>query len=245
MSPIHDQWELSTNPTRLATVRHALELIAECAETDQRGADAGSDRQDQGPAVGISRSPNRRPTPTTEAYSPEPVLDEEKYQHVISVLQSLSLFIERNPSSFASLNEESIRDHFLLHLNGHYPGGATGETFNRSGKTDILLRVGDRNVFIAECKFWRGPKCFGDAIDQLLAYLSWRDCKCALLVFNRTKDSTAVAEKMHDEMEARSECRRTLSHNLDGESRYIFVKDSDPGRDIIISTSIFDVPTDE
>jgi len=32
-------------------------------------------------------------------------------------------------------------------------GKATGETFNRARKTDILLREGDRNVFIAECKF--------------------------------------------------------------------------------------------
>ncbi len=31
----------------------------------------------------------------------------------------------------------------------------TYETFNMSGKTDILLREGERNVFIAECKFWK------------------------------------------------------------------------------------------
>ena len=94
----------------------------------------------------------------------------------------MSLVIERNPSSFASLDEEAIRDHFLIQLNGHYEGGATGETFNASGKTDILIREGNKNVFIAECKFWRGPKIFADAVNQLLGYLTWRDSKCALLI---------------------------------------------------------------
>jgi len=187
--------------------------------------------------------PVKLPEPTTTAFSPEPVLAEEEYEHILSVLRGMSLVIERNPDSFATLDEESIRDHFLIQLNGHYQGGATGETFNRSGKTDILIRERDRNVFIAECKFWRGVKAFDEAIEQLLGYLSWRDCKCALLVFNKTKDSSAVAAKMHEAMEARAEHRRTVSRDLAGDSRYVYVKDSDPGRDIIITTQLFDVPT--
>ena len=95
----------------------------------------------------------------------------------------MALVIERSPASFASLDEEAIRTHFLLQLNGHYEGSATGETFNSSGKTDILIRVDNRNVFIAECKFWRGPKSFSEAIDQLLGYLSWRDSKGAFARF--------------------------------------------------------------
>jgi hypothetical protein len=109
------------------------------------------------------------------------VLDEKEYQHILEILRSMSLVIERNPTSFASLDEESIRDHFLLQLNGHYEGGATGETFNASGKTDILIREGNKNVFIAECKFWHGQKAFGEAIGQLLGYLTWRDSKCTRL----------------------------------------------------------------
>jgi len=98
--------------------------------------------------------PAKRPTAPTGKYEPEPVLDEKEYQHILEIIRSMSLVIERSPSSFASLDEEAIRDHFLLQLNGHYEGGATGETFNASGKTDILIRVDNKNVFIAECKFW-------------------------------------------------------------------------------------------
>lgn len=190
-------------------------------------------------------SPANRPKVTTEQYKPEPVLEEEEYQHILKVMRSMSLVIERNPEAFATLDEETIRTHFLLQLNGHYEGGATGETFNAAGKTDILIRADSRNIFIAECKFWRGPKVFNEAIDQLLSYLAWRDTKCALLIFNKTKDSSAVLQKMHEAMEARPEHRRTASHDPDGDSRYIFVKDSDPGREIIITTQMYDVPTSQ
>jgi hypothetical protein len=186
--------------------------------------------------------PIKSPSVPTEQYRPEPVLDLAEYEHILNVIRSMSLVIERGPKSFTSLDEEGIRNHFLIQLNGHYEGGATGETFNASGKTDILIRVEDRNVFIAECKFWRGPKAFTDAIDQLLSYLSWRDSKCALIIFNKTRNSSSVRQKIHEIMESRSEHRRTITYNPDGDSRYILVKESDPGREIIITTLLFDIP---
>ena len=189
--------------------------------------------------------PINRPKVSTEAYKPEPTLSESEYVHILNVLRSMSLVIERNPQDFSLLNEEAIRTHFLLQLNGHYEGTATGETFNASGKTDILIRADDKNVFIAECKFWKGPKTFSDAIDQLLSYLSWRDTKCALLIFNKTKDTSAVRSKMHEIMKNRQEHRKTVSYDPEGDSRYIFVKESDPGREIIITTQLYDIPKKE
>lgn len=182
------------------------------------------------------------PAVTGEKFFPEPVLDQKQYEHILGILRSMSLVIERNPAAFTSLDEETIRTHFLLQLNGHYEGSATGETFNASGKTDILIRVENRNVFIAECKFWRGQKSYSEAIDQILGYLSWRDSKCALLIFNQTMDTSAVRGKMHETMLARSEYRKTLSHDPSSDSRYVLVKSSDPGREIQIATMVFDVP---
>jgi len=189
--------------------------------------------------------PIHRPAVATEKYEPEPVLDEKEYNHILSILRSMSMVIERCPLAFSTLDEEAIRTHFLLQLNGHYEGDATGETFNASGKTDILIRAGDRNVFIAECKFWRGPKAFSEAVDQLLGYLSWRDSKCALLIFNKNKDSSTVRGKMHEIMTNRPEYKKTISHKADGDSSYIFVKESDPGREIMITTQLFDIPCPE
>lgn len=188
------------------------------------------------------KSPVSRPSVPTRKFVPEPILDQREFEHILGVLKSMALVIERSPASFASLDEEAIRIHFLLQLNGHYEGSATGETFNACGKTDILIRVDNRNVFIAECKFWRGAKSFFEAVDQLLGYLSWRDSKCALLIFNRAKDSSAVRQKMHELMTSRAEHRKTGSYNASGDALYTFVKPSDPGREIQIQTMLFDIP---
>lgn len=191
------------------------------------------------------QSPLKKPAIEVKDFQREPVLEEEEYKHILNVMRSMSLVIERNPKAFATLDEEAIRTHFLLQLNGHYEGGATGETFNVAGKTDILIREDDRNVFIAECKFWTGPKGFDNAIDQLLGYLTWRDAKCALIVFNKNKDSAGVCKKMHEEMEKRSEHQKTISHDPKSDSRYIFVKESEPEREITITTQLYDVPLAE
>jgi len=134
------------------------------------------------------------PPATTAQFKPEPALAMELYEHILKVVQDMALVMERSPDAFKAMNEEALRQHFLVQLNGQFEGKATGETFNMGGKTDILLREGDRNVFIAECKFWKGPKAFGEAIDQLLGYATWRDGKTAILVFNRgTETSTVLA----------------------------------------------------
>ena len=45
----------------------------------------------------------------------------------------------------------------LMILSTHF-GRATGEIFNLKGKTGILIRHEKSNVFVEECKFWRGEK---------------------------------------------------------------------------------------
>jgi hypothetical protein len=68
---------------------------------------------------------------------------------------------------------------------------ATGETFNKAGKTDILMRHDKHNIFVAECKFWRGRQQHLATIDQLLGYLTWRDSKTAILYFVDNREITA------------------------------------------------------
>jgi len=184
-----------------------------------------------------------RPIAEVRKYKPEPVLEEEEYQYILEILRSMSLAMERIPSALASLDEEAIRALFLIQLNGHYEGDATGETFNMNGKTDILIRVENKNVFIAECKFWDGQKVFREAVGQLLGYLTWRDSKCALIIFNRNKDSSAVRQKMHETMEALPEHIKTMLHEPNGDSRYVLVKESEPGKEIIVTTQLYDIPS--
>jgi len=91
-----------------------------------------------------------------ETFKPEPTLALEEYENILTIVKDMSLVMERSPKTFIKLEEEEIRNHFLIQLNGHYKGNATGETFNGIGKTDIIIRHENANAFIAECKFWRG-----------------------------------------------------------------------------------------
>jgi hypothetical protein len=184
------------------------------------------------------------PQQTSAPFKPEPALTSEDYEHVLSVLGNMALVMERSPSAFKSIDEESLRSHFLVQLNGHYEGQATGETFNYSGKTDILLRVDGRNIFIGECKYWGGPKKLLETLDQLLSYASWRDTKVALVIFNRNRNFSAVLEAILPTVQGHQNFKRLLP--IEGETRFRFVMShrNDPAREMIITTLVFDVPTE-
>jgi hypothetical protein len=150
-------------------------------------------------AVPISRK-SVRPLPKPESgarapFKPEPAMQDQDYEAALRVLRNQRNALERTPSVAAKLDEEEIRDILLVGLNAQFEGEAGGELFNGAGKTDILIRVDDRNIFIGECKVWSGPKTMDEALDQLFGYLVWRDTKAAILLFIRNKDVTAVIEK--------------------------------------------------
>jgi hypothetical protein len=174
----------------------------------------------------------RRPSPNS-AGPAEPFLADAHYEEALAVLRSARNALERSPSLTATMSEETIRDLLLVFLNAHFEGAAAGEVFNAHGKTDILIRVNDRNVFIAECKIWAGPKKFSDAIDQLLGYLTWRDTKAALILFIRTGQPTDVIAKAISEIEGHPNYKRTVLGGEDSE-RYDFVlrPTSDPEQEI-------------
>lgn len=183
------------------------------------------------------------PRPRTGSYAPEPELTSEVYDEILQVIKSLSITMERSPSAFASMGEEHIRDHILVSLNGQFEGAATSETFNRSGKTDILIRVGDRNVFIAECKFWDGPQSLTGAIDQVLRYASWRDTKVAVIVFNRRKDISAVLAAVPDAVPQHPLFKKQLPYKAEGGFRFLFGQKDDRNRDVLLTVLVFDVPS--
>ncbi|ANB01208.1 hypothetical protein [Ectothiorhodospira sp. BSL-9] len=135
-----------------------------------------------------------RPAVAETGYKPEPSLDQSAYTDILRLIHDVGKEFERLPSLYAGKEEEHLRDHFLMMLEPNFEGSATGETFNKTGKTDILLRYEGKNVFIAECKFWRGQKNFLDTITQLLGYLTWRDSKAAVIMFVPNKDFTSALE---------------------------------------------------
>ena len=183
----------------------------------------------------------KMPPAGSDPYKPEPALDMDNYEHILFVMNQMVLVMERSPSAFSTMDEEALRLHFLVQLNGHYEGQATGETFNYEGKTDILIRSEGKNIFIAECKYWRGEKNFTETIDQLLGYMSWRDTKAAIVVFNRNKNFSQVIKKIPDAVKAHSNFKREVDDNGEGRYRFILSHRDDKNREMILTVLAFDV----
>jgi len=94
-----------------------------------------------------------KPSAATTPAERDRVLNETVYEEILANLRNMNTVLERNPSAFQNLDEESLRWHFLVQLNNNFENGATGETFSKKGKTDIYLPAESRAAFIAECKF--------------------------------------------------------------------------------------------
>jgi len=136
-----------------------------------------------------------RPSAPTGDFKPEPALADATYNEILRAIHEFGVAMEQHPSVFAGKNEEALRDHLLMVLAPNFES-VTGETFNRSGKTDILIRHEGKNVFVAECTFWDGKKAFLTKIDQALGYLTWRDSKAAILCFVKSKEVQKVVEQI-------------------------------------------------
>ena len=194
--------------------------------------------------VSRKKLPITRPTVASGPYKPEPVLENEHYEYILGVISKMVLVMERSPHAFARMGEEDLRTHILVQLNGHYEGQATGETFNADGKTDILIRTEGRNIFIAECKFWKGAEVFKATIDQLLGYAAWRDTKTAIIVFNRNKDTSAVLGQIPALVKAHPNCKREVtSYKHETGFRFLLHHRDDKNRELTLTVLVFDVPT--
>ncbi len=204
-------------------------------------------RRTDAPRTYVSPVVRRKVRPTlppasSEPYIPEPTLDMQEYEHILSIIQNMVMVMERSPKAFRDMSEEDIRQHFLVQLNGHYEGQATGETFNFEGKTDILIREKGKNIFIAECKVWRGPKSLKGAIDQILGYATWRDTKLAILIFNRRGAFSDVVTKIPAAVKAHPNFKRELLFGQETGYRCVIRHRDDPNREMILTVLAFEVP---
>ncbi len=182
------------------------------------------------------------PPVSSDPSEPDPTLPMNEYEHVLEVISNMAIVMERRPKAFKDMGEEDLREHFLVHLNGQYEGQATGETFNYEGRTDILVRVQGRNIFIAECKFWRGSADLKKAIDQLLGYISWRDTKVALLIFNRDTDMSTVLKNAPEAVQEHPNWKSNCDYDHETGFRYAFTHRDDPGQTITLTVLVFNVP---
>ena len=173
-----------------------------------------------------------RPLPNAPKASSEPEygISDLDYEHILKVIRHEARTFETTPATYRKLDEEELRNVLLAHLNGHFEGGATGETFRRAGKTDIKIEFQNRAAFVGECKVWRGPAELKSAVDQLLGYLTWRDSKAAMVVFNKHVASFSdLLAKAPQVFERHTNFKRRVSSGL-GEWRFVMASQEDPAR---------------
>ncbi len=182
------------------------------------------------------------PPPPKSGYQSEPGISDDDYAHILSVIRHEGRTFETTPKTYAVHDEEELRDILLAHLNGHYQGEASAETFRRGGKTDIRIEDNNRAAFVAECKIWKGPKELSQAIDQLLGYLTWRDCKAALVVFNKHNAKfSAVLERIPSLFESHEKFREMLLPGNRGEWQFRMASQEDEGRVIRVHVFVFNL----
>ena len=170
-------------------------------------------------------------------------LSQTAYIQIIDEINKFGLNLEKLSSLKSKFDEEGYRDYFLPHLNSISTSHtATGETFNKIGKTDILIQNGSgENVFIGECKIWYGEKAFLEAIDQLLErYVSWRDEYTALIIFNKdNKDFSNVIGVAKDAIKKHPNFHSYVKDNKDTSISYIFKNKEDPSKTVKLELMLF------
>lgn len=184
-----------------------------------------------------------KPTASNTNFVPEPTLDSNNYSKILKLINDVGKNFERMPSVYKDKEEEHLRDHILMVLDPNFEyGSASGETFNKSGKTDILLRYDSSVVFVAECKFWRGEQSYSKTIDQLLSYLTWRDSKTAIIIFVPNKDISAVLNTVEEVTPKHKDYITTKKKITDSWIEYVFHLPSDKNKDVIVTALIFHLP---
>ena len=183
-----------------------------------------------------------KPTVKDIIFKPEPTIDEKIYYEILKSIHDVGKQFERLPSLYANKQEEPLRDHFLMMLEPNFEGSATGETFNKEGDADILLRYEGKNVFIAECKFWDGKKVFLNAISQLLGYLTWRDSKAAVIMFVPNKDFTSVLKTAKSSIVEHPNYLDCVGENDETWFNYIFHLNDDRNRKVYLAVMFYHLP---
>lgn len=133
----------------------------------------------------LKKAKKKTAFPSQKKSVTEYAITNDDYENIKNIIVLACISMEKTACTFTKLSEEELRDVILSNLNTHYLGSASGETFNKTGKTDIYIPFGNKAAYIAECKIWHGSKRFLEAIRQLSGYTTWRDIKTSLIIFNK------------------------------------------------------------
>ena len=184
-----------------------------------------------------------KPSVSNEVFKPEPTLNDEIYNQILKLINDIGKNFERLPSIYKDKGEEDLRDHIIMTLDPNFEyGSVTGETFNKTGKTDIQLRYDSSVIFIAECKFWTGEKGYLKTISQLLNYLTWRDTKASVIIFVRQKEFSSILEKVKEVTSYHENYLGFVSKSDENWFNYRFHLNEDKNREVKLAVQLYHLP---
>lgn len=189
----------------------------------------------------VKKNSKQIPFPKQGVKPAEYCISDNDYENIKNIINLACSSMEKTARTFSKLLEEELRDVILSNLNTHYKGTATGETFNRIGKTDIHIPFENKSAYIGECKIWHGEKKFTEAIVQMFGYTTWRDTKTSLIIFNKNaKDFSKILETVQDSLGQNSLCinKTRISNN---EWRCRFKRNEESNEVIDVSVVLYDL----
>ena len=188
------------------------------------------------------RYPPALPKPPKSGLVPEPGITDEDFERILHFIRHQGRTFERTPSTYAVHGEEDLRNIILAQLNGQFKGNAMSEVFRGKGKTDLCIEQDSRSAFVGECKLWNGPAGLTAALGQLLGYLTWRDSKSALIMFNvKNKNFTEILKTMPETLRAHPLFLRDLNCSEAGEWRVQMRSAEDEGRRVTVHAFVFNL----
>ena len=187
----------------------------------------------------VIREVTKRPIPM--GLKKEYYISDTDYENINNIIFLCGTTMEQTARTYIQNNEEELRDHLLAALNTHYKN-VTGETFRKIGKTDICIQFDNKAAYIGECKIWHGEKLFGDAIQQVMNYSTWRDTKISVIIFNKdNRGFSTILTKIDTFLKSNATNVKRMEQNY---WRYLCY-DSSSGENITVSVLAFDLYVDK
>ena len=184
----------------------------------------------------------RKISPIAHKYEKEDYygIRDSDYDDILQTIKHTASTYERTPASYKGMKEEDLRNTLLAALNATYKGDATGEAFRNKGKTDICIERENRAAFVAECKMWTGQAEVSEAVSQLDSYLTWRDCKTALIYFVRRKDFLRTLESAKEALK-KIDYMKNVNALDKNEFECLFLSQENPGQQIRLRVMLFNL----
>lgn len=194
------------------------------------------------PRIVKKRKITPKPIGSTKSLNNQRFITNEDYMHILGLLQDCGKNWEHHPEIYKGKGEEALRDQLIFVLAPNIEGVVAGEAYNKKGKTDIAIKHESTNLFIGECKIWKGPKGFSQTIDQILGYLSWRDSKAAIMMFVPNQDISNVINSAEEEVLKHPNFVRILDKINEGWTNYRFHLENDPGTYLTLAIQLYHLP---